>query len=294
MIGVRTVTLPSGRVLGYAEYGAPDGQPVLAFHGTPASRNMFAIAHAPARASGLRLIAPDRPGYGLTPYVALAAPLAAVAEDMTALADRLGLDRLGLIGISGGAPYAVATAARLGPRAAAMALVSPVGPLTLTDPALIARGQRWFFLSLPRHRRALRLGAGAAAALFNAAPRLFARLFAATLPAADRRILLEPASRTALIDFTREALRQGVDGALADHAAYARPWPIDPAAIATPTLLWQGTNDHVVPQAAASRLAALIPRCRTFRLEGAGHFWVMQHASEVLDELARAMDGAGR
>ncbi|MEZ5856961.1 MAG: hypothetical protein R3D67_20310 [Hyphomicrobiaceae bacterium] len=46
---------------------------------------------------------------------------------------------------------------------------------------------------------------------------------------------------------TREALRQGVDGALSDMAIYARPWQIDVAAVKTPAVLWQGTADHIVP-----------------------------------------------
>lgn len=29
------VTLADGRRLGYTEYGAPDGRPLFAFHGTP-------------------------------------------------------------------------------------------------------------------------------------------------------------------------------------------------------------------------------------------------------------------
>ncbi len=63
----RLVTLRSGRRLGVVSYGDPDGLPVLALHGAPASRLMFDVADAPARACGVRLIAFDRPGYGLSP-----------------------------------------------------------------------------------------------------------------------------------------------------------------------------------------------------------------------------------
>ena len=58
--------LPDGRRVGYADYGDPDGFPVFALHGTPGSRTMFRLADASAALKGLRLIAPDRPGYGLS------------------------------------------------------------------------------------------------------------------------------------------------------------------------------------------------------------------------------------
>ena len=62
----RLLMLADGRRLACAEYGDPDGLPVLALHGTPGSRLMFALADAAARSRGMRLIAPERPGYGLS------------------------------------------------------------------------------------------------------------------------------------------------------------------------------------------------------------------------------------
>ena len=61
-----TLQLADGRRLGWAEYGDPSGRPVLAFHGTPACRLLYAPADQPAASKGLRLVAPDRPGYGLS------------------------------------------------------------------------------------------------------------------------------------------------------------------------------------------------------------------------------------
>ena len=56
----RVLTLADGRQLGYAEYGDPHGLPLLALHGTPGSRFMFALGDARARASAaFSLIAPE-------------------------------------------------------------------------------------------------------------------------------------------------------------------------------------------------------------------------------------------
>src|SRR5512141_2763064 len=60
--------LSGGRLLGYAEYGDPAGAPVFYFHGWPSSRLEGRAAHAPALNLGLRLVAPERPGYGLSDF----------------------------------------------------------------------------------------------------------------------------------------------------------------------------------------------------------------------------------
>ena len=108
--------LPDRRAIGYAEYGDPDGLPAIALHGTPGARFMFALTDAAARARGLRIIAPERPGYGLSDTHHFDT-LAETSHDVQAIADALGLGRFVLIGVSGGGPHAVAAAALLRDRA---------------------------------------------------------------------------------------------------------------------------------------------------------------------------------
>jgi pimeloyl-ACP methyl ester carboxylesterase len=98
-----------GRKLGYAEFGDPDGAPVIALHGTPGSRLMFALADQAARERGLRLIAPERPGYGLSDAKDFPT-LHDAAADIISLADSLNLKDFALIGVSGGGPFAIAAA----------------------------------------------------------------------------------------------------------------------------------------------------------------------------------------
>ncbi len=56
--------LADGRTLACLELGDPEGSPVLYFHGYPGSRLEGRLAAGAARRHGLRLIAPDRPGFG--------------------------------------------------------------------------------------------------------------------------------------------------------------------------------------------------------------------------------------
>src|SRR5437867_1680089 len=61
----RTVVLPDGRRLGYAEWGDARGRPLLFFHGTPSSRLGLEWAEDAAGARRVRVLSIDRPGHGL-------------------------------------------------------------------------------------------------------------------------------------------------------------------------------------------------------------------------------------
>lgn len=66
----RQIKLKDGRMLGYAEYGAPEGKPIVYFHGFPGSRLDWELCVPPdtADALNIRIIAVDRPGIGLSDF----------------------------------------------------------------------------------------------------------------------------------------------------------------------------------------------------------------------------------
>src|SRR5512141_2581166 len=106
----QTLTLKDKRILSYAEYGAPTSLPLIGFHGMPGSRYVLKSAEEAARAAGVRLIAPERHGYGCSqPHPQRT--LLSYTDDVLQLADALKLDRFAVMGVSGGGPYAIACAA---------------------------------------------------------------------------------------------------------------------------------------------------------------------------------------
>lgn len=278
--------LPDGRVIAFAEYGDPDGIPVVLLHGTPGSRLMFRPAHDPACGLRLRLICPERPGYGCsTPFAD--ATLASVAADVTHLLAALGIGRLLLFGVSGGAPYAVACARSLGDRVCVLALVSPVGPVAdLADEIVLAPVHRWLFSTLPRHRSAATLLARSAALLFRRAPHRLYRGLARLLGDPDRSALGAPGLDQPVIADLTEALRQGVGGCVRDLELFGRPWHVAFDALRMPTVIWQGTADKVVPVAAALALVRRLPRATLHRIDGGGHFWIYANIAPVLTHAA--------
>src|SRR5512140_2489608 len=98
-IPAKILLLPDGRNLSYAEYGDPQGRPLIGFHGMPGSRYFMSILDAPARQAGLRLVAPERPGYGgSSPW---RGGLLDYTRDVLALADALKFERFAVLGVSG-------------------------------------------------------------------------------------------------------------------------------------------------------------------------------------------------
>ena len=60
--------LCDGRPLGYAEFVDPDGKPILYFHGAHSSRPSGKVLAPVATKVNARVIAVDRPGFGLPDF----------------------------------------------------------------------------------------------------------------------------------------------------------------------------------------------------------------------------------
>ena len=285
----RAIALGDGRTILLREYGDPAGQPVIALHGTPASRLMYAAAKS-AGAHGLRLIAPDRWGYGgSSPHPR--PTLTAFADDMQSVADGLGIERFGVLGVSGGGPYAAAMAALLRERVTALALVAPVGPIADAPGVRLSGFHALCFRILPRVPGSLRLVFSAFRRGLKTAPEAAIRVASMRVPPSDRAVLANPDVHARFTAMFAEGLKDGVAGALIDMAIFSRPWDIALERIAAPSALWIGTADNNVPMDAAHKLARSIPGCELNVLEGEGHLWVALNYDGVLGWIAGKQKG---
>jgi pimeloyl-ACP methyl ester carboxylesterase len=278
--------LADGRQLGYAEYGDPQGVPVIALHGTPGSRYMFALTDAAARERGLRLIAPERPGYGLSSFRQMDT-LTQAAGDVEALADALGLDRFALLGVSGGGPFAAAVASHMKARVVFLALISPVGPIADdADHIRMTQLHRLIFTKMAPSHQISAAFFHTLSTLLDWAPCVAYHFLMHRVTASDRIVLERPEVRANLQAAIREGLRPGVDGPLQDLRLYCGPWNLPLADIDVPAVMWQGSQDTIVPPDAAYRLAGALPKCWLEIIEDAGHYWVFGQLERVLDAVA--------
>ncbi len=281
--------LADGRRIGYAEFGDPHGAPVLAVHGTPGSRFMFALTDQAARERRLRIVAPDRPGYGLSEFHR-EDDLVRLAADLKAIADALDLNRFAVIGISGGGPHAIAAAAAMPERIALLALVSPVGPIADCETKLrMTKLHRLIFTRIGRSRSSGAAFFWSLRYLVRFAPDVAYRLLRQRVVASDSKLLLREEVKANLQTALREGLRPGIEGARQDLRLFCAPWGLRLEEIDVPAVIWQGSDDTIVPPGGAYHLAETLPNCRLDVIQGGGHYWVFGQFHRVLDAVHAAL-----
>lgn len=255
------------------------------FHGLPGSRLSGRLVADEAKAAGARVIALDRPGYGLSDDQ----PKRRIAdwpEDVANCADLLGIERFAVAGISGGGPYAVACAALLPARVRAATVVSGLGPLAVPEMRAALLGQnRLTFGLAARSPWLARPVMGLISLLAKRAPGLLRRQLSRGSVPADRAILADRKIADIFIADAREAFRHGSSGAAYETWLFTRPWEIDLSSITVPVFIWQGEADVNVPPAMGRYLEVRIPGAHATFMPGAGHLGGVTRAAEILAQL---------
>jgi pimeloyl-ACP methyl ester carboxylesterase len=235
---------------------------VLLLHGQPGSGGDWAGVAAALRKRDFTVLAPDRPGYGMSN--AGAGGFEHNAREMVALLDEHGIERALVAGHSWGAGVALAMAQRHPERVSAIALVCPVTPADRfgrLDRALAARRAG------PVLARAGFLGAG----------------FALTRPRLRRRIerALPGSDPQRWHEVSREWRRgRAWRSFWIEQRALFDDLPALGDALSVPATVVVGSRDHVTDPAAGRRFAASVG-ARLVEVPGSGHLLPMQRPSAV-------------
>jgi pimeloyl-ACP methyl ester carboxylesterase len=281
----QTIKLADGRTLGYAELGDPSGKPLFFFHGFPASRLEGIALDAPARTVGVRLIAPDRPGFGLSDPKR-GRSFTDWPDDVIQLAVHLGIYDFAVLGTSGGSPYVVACADHISERLTAAGIVSGISPLH--NPAVrltMNADQRRMFVSVARFpwlaRRMLARSMQEVQADFPSV----LRQMAAERPDVDKSVLERQDIKDMLRANLTETFRQGVASAAQELALYPGSWRLALKNVTYPVQIWQGRRDVITPPSMAEELASLLPHTLTRWYPNEGHSLLFARSEEILRQL---------
>jgi pimeloyl-ACP methyl ester carboxylesterase len=283
----RQLVRPDGRVVAWSEWGGPDGRPMLRVPGTPGCRFSLRADRARWTERGLWMVTTERPGFGASsplPGRGFAEP----ADDLAAILDEIGIDRIHVIGGSGAAPHQLAFAARHPGRVRAMTVVVGAAPVEEVDvDQMIGLNQRSWRLARSGDQEGLRALVQSVRAEMLADPLASFAAIMDRAPEADRAVMSDPGWQKAWVVATREALRQGADGWTDEVLALAGDWrDVDLAAISTTITWWHAAGDANAPLSAARRIVERLPRA-TLRLFGQheGHLAAYHREGEILDEL---------
>jgi pimeloyl-ACP methyl ester carboxylesterase len=281
------ISLADGGSIAVSEYGVATGEPIFFFHGWPSSRTMAQLTDAAARDLNLRIISPDRPGIRDSSFQRNR-KLLDWPPLLRELADKMEIDRFKIIGISGGAPYTLASAWALPERVKAVAVVSGAPPLAeMVDRSKLLRLYRWLLFFYPRHRELLRFSFRAVRPFLSIKlPIRFRPALLKLLQPCDAAVLRDIAAFEACFESQRQAWRASADGLMTDAEIYAQPWGFQLEEISVPVRLWHGKKDRSFHWKLARELSDRLTNCQTHLVEGEGHYSLpIRHMHEILSDL---------
>ncbi|MCX6400222.1 MAG: alpha/beta hydrolase [Propionibacteriales bacterium] len=289
-----SVAVRDGRRLSFAEYGSPRGPALVWMHGTPGARRQIPVdARQYAAEAGLRIIGIDRPGIGSSsPH--LYPNLLDWTDDLALLLDALAIDKVRVIGLSGGGPYALAAGAGLPDRVEGVGVLGGVAPTRGPDAAdggiiqlavhaapLLAATRVPLGVALTGAIRAVRPLAG---------PGL--DLYAAVQPAGDKSLLGRPEFKAMFLDDLLNGSRFQTSAPISDLVLFTREWGFRLADVRVPVRWWHGDDDHIVPFKHGQHCVDRLPNATMTTIDGESHLGGLGIAHQVMDELISLGQGS--
>lgn len=285
------IQLSDKRHLAYVEYGNSKGTPVFLFHGLPGSRLSWGLIPGNPFPPGLRLIAPDRPGYGKSDPKPRRT-LLDWADDIRELADTLGIEKFAVVGVSGGGPGALACAWKMPERVTVVGVIASPAPTNASGVFVGMSKTNRFFMNLAWYLPWLSsLNIRFLATIIRRNPARYINAMKYKVHELDKALLDRQDIQDMLVKDFAEALRSSSQGMISDMSAnHGCPWGFPLDEIRVKVLFWFCELDHSVPPAMGKFLNKAIPNSEATYVPDAGHLWILVHLKEVLDVIKQNME----
>ena len=280
--------VPDGRVLTFDTCGDDRGWPVFLLHGTPGSRMGPRPRDSVLYRLGVRLISPDRPGYGGSTRFK-GRTVANVVSDIGHIADELRIEHFSVVGRSGGGPHALACAALLPQRVVRTAVLVSFAPADadgLDWYAGMAEANTHEFGVADRDPPTLTEHLRVRADRAMKDPETFFEFLRTQMSATDRPLANAVSFRRLFAETYVEALRNGPDGWVDDVVALRGNWGFRLEDVHGLVRLWHGANDRFAPVDHSRWMASRIPNAEVQIQEGEAHFGAIEILPEILGWLA--------
>jgi len=286
------IAVGDDRRISFAEFGAPNGRAVFWLHGTPGARRQIPVeARVFAEIENVRLIGVDRPGIGSsTPYQY--ENVLGFTRDLETVADTLGIDKFGVVGLSGGGPYTLACGAAMPDRVIGLGVLGGVAPTVGEDAiggGLMALGSAVAPL-IEVVGGPLRVAASTMIRIVRpiASPALDA--YAYMSPEGDRRLLLRPEFKAMFLDDLLNGSRKQLAAPFADVVVFARDWGFALDEVTVPVHWWHGDKDHIIPFSHGQHVVNRLPDGTLYHLPGESHLVGLGLGEDILRTLLEIWD----
>ena len=286
------VAVGEDRQIGFAEFGTAQGRAIFWLHGTPGARRQIPVeARVYAEQNSIRLIGIDRPGIGAsTPFQY--DNVLAFAKDLATIADTLGVEKMAVVGLSGGGPYTLACATAMPDRVVAAGVLGGVAPIVGPDGitgGLMKVGAAVAPL-IEVAGAPMRLAAVSLIRLIRpvAEPALY--IYAGISPEGDRKMLVRPEFKAMFLDDLLNGSRKQLAAPLADIVVFSRDWGFRLDEVKVPVQWWHGDRDHIVPFAHGQHVVSKLPDAELHVLPGESHLGGLGRAEDILRTMLELWD----
>jgi pimeloyl-ACP methyl ester carboxylesterase len=296
---MQRVEARDGRKLAVESLGDQDGEPTFLLHGTPGGLTGPRPRGIVLYRQGIRLISYNRPGYADSDQLP-GRRVTDAAEDVEDIADYFGIKRFGVIGRSGGAPHALACAARLPGRVICAAALGSLAPYNAAGlewmDGMVASNVKAYRDAEQAHRNTAEDHLGALITTLNDHRRKLhvhseglLRTLGPELEKSDENVIGNIALRRMIARTHAQAVRDGIDGWVDDVLALGSPegWGFDLSDITMPVLLWHGADDKFSPVSHAEWLAKQIHRVEIDIQPSLAHFDAVSILPQILSWVQR-------
>ncbi len=282
----QTTQLLDGRILGYAEYGSPNGTPVFYFTGGNSSRLEGEWFNNAAKKKNVRLIVPDRPGFGLSTFQPNR-KLLDWPNDVLELANALSIDSFSIFGLSGGGPHVLATVYKIPEKIKKVAVISGTAPPEMQDKF----NGMWppvklIFLTAKHLPVVNRFLLKQMSGFYSNEEQMMKRMKQA-LPIPDVELIeRNPEVIKIFANATKESHRNGIEGDAWEWHLYVNEWGFQISDINREIKLWYGLYDQQVPIGMGRYFASVLPKASLVEVENGGHFsTINNYIEDVFDYL---------
>ena len=263
------IKLRNGNNIGHSFFGNKRNFPIFYFHGWPGSR--FELRNIPLKKKKCFIIALERPGYGISDPISNF-KITDWPKIVLESANKLKIKKFSIIGVSGGAPFALACANKIKSKILkSVAIVCPLAPHNAKGMRngrvgmLLNYGKKpitsWLLINFLRIR------------LLNSdTEKSFARWKnKIPLPKSDSKLFTIDRGIKLMENF-KEAIKHGTTGVHRDANLYSKDWGFKLKNIERKIFVWHGEKDLTVPIITNKYYKKKLKNKKIFIKSNEGHF----------------------
>lgn len=279
------IILKDERRLGFAEYGTPEGSPIVYCHGSQSSRLEMHYDHSFAEKNNLRILAVDRPGHGLSDMNSEGSILD-FARDVKQVTEHLNIDTFSVAGMSAGAPFALGIAYLYPKNVCKAGIISGFAPFSKQNKKHLTKEVKFLLNVAKSAPYLLCLLLKTQTKSIKKNPLKSLQNFTKSMSKPDQKVLQNDAVIAVMGTMFQEAFRNGSAGVAHEICKLLlNDWGFKINEIKVPVHFWQGEQDKNVPFEWAQYMYKQTKNGTLTSFSDEGHLIIFKHAEEIFRNL---------